>query len=314
MLARSDIDGLYMADFDLNLIRVFVLLYETRSVTATAQAVHVSQPTVSYSLGKLRRRFGDELFRRGRNGLVPTVVADRLYEPLQQALAGIEQAVEPAQSFDPITAQARFTLGLSDLGEALLLPRLVEPLQVVAPKVSVAVRPLDLADSPRQLNRGDVDAFIATPILMSPQIRRIPLFNEGYLAMVARDHPRMQGTSARRDQMRAERYVLVDSAFGHVGPKLALETLELLDQVALQVTKFSVLPYLVQRSELVAIVPEHAGRTYASNHPVRLLDLPFTLEPLDIALYAKPERSRSPGQQWLDEFLRHHLSDRRPRS
>src|SRR4051794_41861026 len=62
------IETVYVADFDLNLVRVFVLLYETRSVTATAEAVRVSQPTVSYSLGKLRRRFDDELFRRGRDG------------------------------------------------------------------------------------------------------------------------------------------------------------------------------------------------------------------------------------------------------
>src|SRR3954453_22924573 len=111
------IETLYVTGFDLNLVRVFVLLYETRSVTATAEAVHVSQPTVSYSLGKLRRRFDDELFRRGRDGLVPTVVADRLYEPLRDALAGIDGAVDPARSFEPSTAQAQFTIAMSDLGE-----------------------------------------------------------------------------------------------------------------------------------------------------------------------------------------------------
>src|SRR3954453_17463537 len=95
------IETLYVTGFDLNLVRVFVLLYETRSVTATAEAVHVSQPTVSYSLGKLRRRFDDELFRRGGDGLAARVGADRLYEPLRDALSGIEQAVEVDRTFDP---------------------------------------------------------------------------------------------------------------------------------------------------------------------------------------------------------------------
>lgn len=298
-----------MTDFDLNLVRVFVLLYETRSVTATAEAVHVSQPTVSYGLGKLRRRFDDELFRRSRHGLVPTAVADRLYEPLQQSLAGIQHAIAPGSPFDPGTSEVRFTLALSDLGESSLLPRLLAPLQEQAPGISLLVRPLDPTDSARQLGRGEIDAFVATPVLSAPQIRRIPLFSEGYVAMVARDHPRLLDESVGIAALRSERHILVDDPSGHRGPKLAVQNLELLDRVALQVGQFSVLPYLVQCTELVAIVPEYAGRAYASSHPVRLLRLPTSLEPLEIALYALPERSRSPAQHWLVDFVYRILAD-----
>lgn len=298
-----------MSDFDLNLVRIFVLLYETHSVTATAEAVHVSQPTVSYSLAKLRRHFGDELFRRSGHGLAPTPAADRLYEPLRQSLAEIQRAVTPGPAFEPATARARFTIGLSDLGEASLLPLLLEPLQAQAPWVSLAASPLDTAGSPRQLARGEVDAFIASPVLTGPQIRRIPLFSEGYFAMVGGGHPRIHGDRVTVDQLRAERHALVDGPSGHVGPKLALQTLELLDHVAVQVGKFTVLPYLVQRSELVAIVPEHLGRAYADSHPVRLLRLPIGLDPIDVALYALPERSRTPAQRWLVDFIVRTLAE-----
>jgi DNA-binding transcriptional LysR family regulator len=77
--------------------------------------------------------------------------------------------------------------------------------------------------------------------------------------------------------------------------------------VALRVTRFSVLPYVVQRSELVTIVPGHAARTYAADHPVRLVELPMPLEPLEVALYVRPEASRTPAQLWLVEFLHRHL-------
>jgi len=297
-----------VADFDLNLVRVFVLLYETRSVTATAGAVHVSQPTVSYSLAKLRRRFDDELFRRGRDGLVATVVADRLYEPLREALAAIEQAVDPAVDFDPVSAHARFTIALSDLGESSLLPRLVGPLAAEAPGVSLTVRALDVTSASDELLRAHLDAFVATPTLTAPQLRRIPLFAEAYRLMVAADHPRITGTAVTVEELRAERHILVDNPSGHVGPELALETLELLDRVALRVTRFSVVPYLVQRSELVTVVPGHAGRTYAADHPVRLVELPMPLEPLEVALYVRPEASRTPAQRWLVDFLHRHLA------
>ena len=298
--------------FDLNLVRVFVLLYETRSVTATADAVHLTQPTVSYSLAKLRRLLGDELFHRSRAGLVPTVVADRLYGPLRQALGGIERAVDPGHGFAAATSADRFTLALSDLGEAALLPRLVRPLAAEAPGVSLVVRPLDPSTAPEELARGHLDAFVATPILSAPQLHRIPLFAEGYVAMVAADHPRIRRGPVTVAQLRAEQHVVVDNPAGHLGPELALESWDLLERVALRVSRFSVLPYLVQGSELVAVVPGHAGLAYADSHPVRLVDLPGHLEPLEVALYVRPEASRTAPQRWLVDFLHRHLGEDGP--
>lgn len=121
--------------------------------------------------------------------------------------------------------------------------------------------------------------------------------------MVAREHPRIRGDFVDVAQLREERHVLVDGPSGHLGPKLAMQNLELLDRVALQITEFSALPYLVQDSELVAVVPELAGRAYAASHPVRLLHLPISLEPLEIALYAPHERTRNPAQRWLVDFV-----------
>ncbi len=298
-----------MSDFDLNLARTFVRLYENRSVTATAENMHVSQPTISYGLAKLRRRFSDDLFHRSRAGLVPTTLADRLYKPLQQALTTIDEVVDPTRAFDPTTAHARFTIGLSDLGESTLLPRLLNPLRTEAPYSSVIVRPLELGTSPDQLERGDLDAFIATPVLSSPLLRRIPLFAEGYVLMVALDHPRLTGDAATVTQLRAERHVIIEGSSGHIGPRLALDNLDLADRVSFQVTKFSTLPYLVEGSELVAIVPEFAGRMLAMDRPIRLMTLPITLEPLDVALYVRPSRSRSPAQRWLADFMYRHLAD-----
>jgi DNA-binding transcriptional LysR family regulator len=42
---------------------------------------------------------------------------------------------------------------------------------------------------------------------------------------------------------------------------------------------------------------------------VRLLVLPIPLEPLEIALYARPEASRTPPQRWLVDFLARELAD-----
>ncbi|GHB58302.1 LysR family transcriptional regulator [Streptomyces viridiviolaceus] len=298
-----------MGTFDLNLARVFVLLYETGSVTATAETLHVTQPTVSYSLAKLRRHFDDELFRRTGRGLTPTAGALRLYEPLQRALAEIDGTVRQADDFDPETMSGRFTIALSDLGEATLLPRLLAAARERAPGVSFTVRPFDVEEAESQLRRGDLDAFVATPVLTSHRTVRIPLFGERYVGMVAADHPRVRGDAVTLPELAAEHHATVFGPSGHVAPRAVLAAHGLLERVAVDATRFSMLPYLLEQTDLIAIVPEYVGEVFTASHRVRLVRLPFETEPIEVALYARHESSRSPAQRWLVRFMAEVLGE-----
>jgi DNA-binding transcriptional LysR family regulator len=309
MFRLSDIESIDMGTFDLNLARVFVLLYETGSVTATAETLHVTQPTVSYSLGKLRRHFDDELFRRTGRGLTPTAGARRLYEPLQRALAEIDGTVRQADTFDPETMSGRFTIALSDLGEATLLPRLLAAARERAPGVSFTVRPFDVEDAEGQLRRGDLDAFVATPVLTSHRTVRIPLFQERYVLMVAADHPRVRGDAVTLPELAAEYHATVSGPSGHVTPRALLAAHGLLDRVIVDATRFSMLPYLLEQTDLTAIVPEYVGEVFTASHRVRLVRLPFETDPIEVALYARHESSRSPAQRWLVRFMAEVLGE-----
>lgn len=311
MFCRPDIEFIDMgAAFDLNLARVFVLLYETGSVTATADTLHVTQPTVSYSLGKLRRHFDDELFRRTGRGLTPTAGARRLYEPLRRALAEIDGATTgQADDFDPGTMSGRFTLALSDLGEATLLPRLLAAARERAPQVSFTVRPLDVEHAEGQLRRGDLDAFVATPVMTSHRTVRIPLFRERYVGMVAADHPRIRGDSVTLADLRAEHHATVFGPSGHLVPRAVLAAHGLLDRVTVDATRFSMLPYLLEKTDLIAVVPGYVGEVFTASHRVRLVRLPFETEPIEVALYARHEFSRSPSQRWLVGFMAEVLGE-----
>jgi DNA-binding transcriptional LysR family regulator len=289
--------------FDLNLARVFVLLYETGSVTVTADTLHVTQPTVSYSLGKLRRHFGDELFRRTGRGLAPTSVAQRMYEPLHRALTEIDGALRQVEEFDPATTSARFTLALSDLGEVTLLPRLVATARERAPHVSFSVRPLDVDDVERQLVRGELDAFVATPVLTSHRTVRVPLFRERYVGLVAAEHPRITSDRVTMAQLEHEHHATVVGPSGHVGPRSALAAQGLLDRVVVEVSRFSALPYLLETTDLVAILPAYVAEAFTASHRLRTVRLPFGTEPIEVAAYARHEASRTPSQRWLVGFL-----------
>jgi DNA-binding transcriptional LysR family regulator len=70
------------------------------------------------------------------------------------------------------------------------------------------------------------------------------------------------------------------------------------------------LPYLLEQTDLIAILPEYVGEVFASSHHLRLVHLPFETEPVEVALYARHESSRSPSQRWLVEFMSQVLGER----
>ena len=86
---------------DLNLLRSFVAIYETRSLTAAAEGLYVTQPAVSQALVRLRRELGDPLFRRVGRTMEPSELASSLYPDFRDALARIDRTLDAVHGFDP---------------------------------------------------------------------------------------------------------------------------------------------------------------------------------------------------------------------
>jgi DNA-binding transcriptional LysR family regulator len=119
---------------DLKLIRVFQAIVEERSLTRAGERLALSQPTVSYSLGRLRTLFDDTLFIRTRAGMQPTPVALELAEIVGRALDTVRQALRYAERFDPATSTRPFRLSLSDAGEMAYVPAICAALHNATPR------------------------------------------------------------------------------------------------------------------------------------------------------------------------------------
>lgn len=87
-----------------------------------------------------------------------------------------------------------------------------------------------------------------------------------------------------------------------MAPRAVLAAHGLLDRVAIEATRFP-LPYLPERTDLIAVVPEYVGEVFTASHRVRLVRLPFETGPIEVALYARHESSRSPSQRHLVHFM-----------
>ena len=88
---------------DLNLFRVMDAVFEHGGISGAARHLHLSQPAVSHALARLRRLWGDPLFVRQGNHMVPTELTRRVIGEVQAHLRGLQSLMGQADTFDPLT-------------------------------------------------------------------------------------------------------------------------------------------------------------------------------------------------------------------
>jgi DNA-binding transcriptional LysR family regulator len=166
---------------DLNLLRVFNAIIEERSLTRAGQRLALSQPAVSYSLGRLRTLFGDPLFIRTRVGMQPTPIALELAAIVARALDTVREALRYAERFDPAISTRTFRLSLSDAGELAYLPPICAALQRLAPRVKLRIEPTPVEEIEEALRVSRLDFAIGNLPELTARTRHRLLFEETYV-------------------------------------------------------------------------------------------------------------------------------------
>ncbi|KRA23841.1 hypothetical protein ASD65_04955 [Microbacterium sp. Root61] len=287
---------------DLNLLKVFVAVYETGTVTAAAERLFVTQSAVSQSLTRLRRELGDQLFGRDGRALRATPAAHTLYPEFHAALSRVESAVAALRDFDPATAQHRFRLALSELGEVGFLPTILRALADSAPGIEVEVVPLDVRALPEWLARGRVDLAIAStpppgeftgPILKS----------ERYVLLMSATHPLATRKSITRQSFANARYLMTSSDSAAPGVEAALERAGVRITPELVVGHTSALPGLLHAGPWITVVPSSLAENWMPMWPLVTRPLPVDLAPIHVRLYSRSTSPQSAALRWFHQAI-----------
>ena len=87
---------------DYNLYKIFLYLYEEKSISKTANKLYVSQPAISYSLKELENQLGYTLFYRNSKGIEPTMEAKELYSYISTAFNILNDAEEHIKNLNQL--------------------------------------------------------------------------------------------------------------------------------------------------------------------------------------------------------------------
>ena len=158
------------------------LVYQLRSFTAAAEALDIKQSSVSYTIERLRRSFGDPLFVRQGNQISPTDRCIGLVETAVRILDEIETAARPTQ-FDPASVKATLTISVTYLSRCVLLPRLVRALRREAPGLTIDLI-TGFTDANQQLLSGKADMALSPVAIKESGIYGKFLFEDPYVCLM----------------------------------------------------------------------------------------------------------------------------------
>jgi len=299
--------------FDINLLRVLVALERERSVSAVARMLGRSQPSVSVSLSRLRRQFGDPLFLRSGTRLVPTARTMAVLDHARKVLELVDTTIARSGDFHPASSDAPVRLALSDVGEVVFLPKILSMLRSEMPQAAIAsVSPLASVVG-TGLAAGELDLAIGYfPDLTGRSYGQQVLFHDTYACLIRVGHPiRAQCLSLEQFRRLEHAVVRVESRTEEVMERfLARKGIQ--RRIALTTPHFATIPLLVAQSDLVVTVPQPLALHFAStSSSVRIIRLPF--EPPTIALKQFWHRryQLDPRSQWLRSRVYSLFEDRR---
>lgn len=290
---------------DLSLIKVFLVIYETNNISHAAERLNLSQPSVTYNLNRLRRVLNDPLFVRDRFGVKPTKLAQTLYPSFAQAVGDIQEAILSAKTFDPASSTRVFRLGLSDLGEICLLPSLIRYLSKHAPAIKVEVEEINSVRVEEWLVSGFVDvAVFNSSYTVMPKIESRNLFEEHYVCIAAKTHPRLQVSSdLTLARYLDEKHVAIKSSTGHIEIDQKLKVLNAKRSIILEVPHFSVLEQVINHSTYLVTVPSRAASVYARNGNINIFELPFEVNPFNVSLNWYNHNDDLEARNWFYQLI-----------
>lgn len=296
-----------MTRYELGQLRAFVTVYELHSATAAADALDISQPSVSYALARLRSFCRDPLFYRSGQHLAPTPLARSLYPELRRALDMMDAALTGTSRFDPRTAEHKFAIMMTDIGIAGLLPPLARAVSQHAPRVTLEVQPFDPSTMADALRTGRISACVCVPRLHGSGLKRRAIFENRYSGICAPSHPRI-GERPTLQEYARETHVSMTPQAGYDGVDQFLLDQEIHRHIALTLPTFNGVAAVVATTEYLGFAPKLAAERLARYGLVRTFELPFQPPASTVNLYTVDAEEISPATHWFGELVYATLS------
>jgi len=195
-------DSLIMELPDTRQLRAFLLLAETRSFTAAAKRLFVTQSAISHSIKALEVSLDCALFHRGGRKIALTPHGELFLGRVRAALGELEQGVGDLHALHR-WGHGRLRIAATDSVCQYFLPAVLREFRESFPHCEIAIAPGDSTELLDRILQGTMDLGIGLRTdAHDPSLHCVPLFSDQLAIVASPLHPLV--AEARHGALSAE--------------------------------------------------------------------------------------------------------------
>lgn len=292
-----------LCNLDLNLLVALDALLTERSVTGAARRLGLSQPSLSGSLARLRRHFGDELLTRAGNRYELTALGAQLRPLVRATVSGAARVFASASRFEPEHAEREFQLLAMDYMVAVFGPVLSVGIARVAPRVRLRLVPFGTAllDRPDDALRTVDGAFLPPGVLTG--YPHLDVLTEEWVCVASTDH------ALTVDDLAIRPWVVVQGTTETLTDETNIPALRQLAMAGVEpraeviTGSFLAVPELVSGTDRVALLQRRLAARLRPELGLHVLACPVPLLPLRQAFWWHSGHEGDAGHRWLRQRI-----------
>ncbi|MFJ2767427.1 LysR family transcriptional regulator [Streptomyces sp. NPDC087300] len=287
---------------DLNLLVALDVLLDEQSVSGAARRLHLSEPAMSRTLGRIRKALGDPVLVRAGRQMVPTPHALAVRAEVGAVVERARALFAGPGAVDLRTVSRTLTILGSDAFAAAYAPGLFARAADEAPGVRLRFLGESHLDAP-VLRQGTADLEVGVIDTVAPEVRVEHFREDRMLGVVRPGHPLLKGKLTPRRLADAS-HLTVSRRGRLAGPlDAALAELGLARRVVGSVATFSSSVFVLRRTDLVGLTTSWA-HPLAKEVGLIAFDIPLDLPPLPLGMAWHPRHDADPAHAWLRGCVR----------
>jgi DNA-binding transcriptional LysR family regulator len=283
---------------DLNLLVALDVLLEEQSVGGAARRLHLSEPAMSRTLGRIRKALGDPVLVRAGRRMVPTPRALAVRAEVSAVVERARALFAPVGETDLRTVTRTFTVLCHDAVAAACGPDLFTRIARDAPGLRLRFLTESHVDAPF-LREGTADLEVGVIDTVAPEVRVEPLHEDRMLGVVRAGHPLLEGElTPERFALRADHLTVSRRGRLHGPVDEALAALGLSRRVVGSVGSFPASLFVIRSTDLAGLISSWSV-PMARALGLVTFEVPLPLPPVEVGLAWHPRHDVDPAHAWL---------------
>lgn len=288
-------------------------MLQTRNLTESAKALHVTQSAMSKTLKQIREAFHDNILIREANQFVLTARGQELRHQLPALLLQLDNLYRPAL-MDLALCQRQFSLASSDYVAQFILPGIFKSLAIQAPNAAIEFQ-LWQKDWLYQLSQRSIDLVSTITDTIPENLHGKRMAEDQLVILMSRRYAQSKEIKSLDDYVTARHIIITGGGDKNSLIDQALFSLGKQRKIYAKVPFFQSAIELLLTTETILTIPLHIAADFVNAYDLWLKPLPFEQKPHQYYLLWHAKYHQDPEHKWFRELcyplLKGHLINTR---